>query len=632
MRPEKNNPVLKRVALTLLVALCSTSFILVFSGLIPKWGCWYSVDHYYRMQTEAFLKGHLALSNDPRDLDQDLCWSEGGVHQVWGLAIPAWRLPFEAVAKWQGYSAFPDRLALVILIALLGYLVPASFAVWVPRQGSGEFSSLLKGYGIVLLLLLFPPFLSLLSGVVGIYKEVLAYAYLYGLLLVCSLAWLTRRPDWVRYWVACALAGIGGMLRPTFLSYSVAALIMATAIMWHSFHQQTGGEPAEGKLRRGARWKLATGVGLFMVGMATLWWTNVVRFGDGLEFGHQLNLQGGQLLRSVYVTRFPPPFHNESLWRAARELFGALFLARDFNSDWYAPHIFPGQSPILRWREFSFTTYDLSVLFLVGSGWVAGICAGLRWWRKRLQLSLTLDVVLTGWSFLAALVLALFYLKSPVIASRYMMDFSPAFAVAIVVAWSWFSETVHQKLSGSRGRSTHVGLFVLLIAWLMVQIAFSRTAAQTTSLNWEKVVLEKEKRKVLQAEVSNLPSRYQLGDEMSHWGIPFNGAGWDQPGGNVDVCVILFVDSPEFLELTLMPAAGAQVGRTEVENIQAKVGLEFLKLETIEHDGEFWRVRFSAPSNKRYQAGLQPVFIATVPKTRLAEVANCWRLAKVSWH
>ena len=91
------------------------------TGLIPKWGKWYSVNMAYRRQTEALLSGALALDSDPRKLGYDMAWAEGGVQQVWGLGVPSWRLPFELVAKLSGHDGFPDRLALAAAMALLIY-------------------------------------------------------------------------------------------------------------------------------------------------------------------------------------------------------------------------------------------------------------------------------------------------------------------------------------------------------------------------------------------------------------------------------------------------------------------------------------------------------------------------------
>jgi hypothetical protein len=92
--------------------------LLFFCGIVPSFGKWYSASPYYREQVGGLLHGDLALSHNPADLRMDLCWSEKGVQQVWGLGIPLWELPFDAVARAFGYSTFPERLALGCFLAL----------------------------------------------------------------------------------------------------------------------------------------------------------------------------------------------------------------------------------------------------------------------------------------------------------------------------------------------------------------------------------------------------------------------------------------------------------------------------------------------------------------------------------
>src|SRR5215472_3065324 len=83
-----------------LVVLCGT-------GLIPNFEAQYSNSLPYRWQTEALLHGRLALSEEVSRLDWDHAYGRSGdVQQIWGLAVPIWRLPFEALAKLAGLSAF----------------------------------------------------------------------------------------------------------------------------------------------------------------------------------------------------------------------------------------------------------------------------------------------------------------------------------------------------------------------------------------------------------------------------------------------------------------------------------------------------------------------------------------------
>jgi hypothetical protein len=89
---------------------------------------------------------------------------------------------------------------------------------------------------------------------------------------------------------------------------------------------------------------------------ALLWWTNLQRFGDGFEFGHQLNVQ--HLSGAMYATRFDSPFAAEPMGGAARDLFGAVFRVREVNgTDFYREGFIAGQSDTLRWRHFYFRTY-----------------------------------------------------------------------------------------------------------------------------------------------------------------------------------------------------------------------------------------------------------------------------------
>src|ERR1700704_4190932 len=94
------------------LAAVYAALLLVFCRVIPSWEIWYSESPYYREQIIAFLHGDLALSHNPVDLKMDLCWSEKGVQQVWGLGIPLLELPFNVLARAFGYSFFPDRIVL----------------------------------------------------------------------------------------------------------------------------------------------------------------------------------------------------------------------------------------------------------------------------------------------------------------------------------------------------------------------------------------------------------------------------------------------------------------------------------------------------------------------------------------
>src|SRR6266480_2873097 len=139
--------------------------VLVGTGLVQEWGRWYSANPAYRRQTEALLKGSLALEADPRGLVWDMVWANGGVQQVWGLGAPCWRLPFEFLARIFRQPAFPDRLTFGVAIALLAYAVSRVFLTRPACNDSYQWFCDLRRYpeevAALFVLLLFPPFLTI---------------------------------------------------------------------------------------------------------------------------------------------------------------------------------------------------------------------------------------------------------------------------------------------------------------------------------------------------------------------------------------------------------------------------------------------------------------------------------------
>jgi hypothetical protein len=104
-------------------ALVYGAGLLIATGLVMQWGEWYTQWEAYRAQSSALQTGQLALSHDVGRLMHNHTWSEGGVHQVWGLGVPLWRLPWDLLAQAFGHEAFPDRLAFGLFAALVAWLV-----------------------------------------------------------------------------------------------------------------------------------------------------------------------------------------------------------------------------------------------------------------------------------------------------------------------------------------------------------------------------------------------------------------------------------------------------------------------------------------------------------------------------
>ncbi|WP_423430737.1 glycosyltransferase family 2 protein [Limisphaera sp. 4302-co] len=713
-------------------------------GLVSGWGRWYSASPYYRQQAAAFLRGDLALSRDPADLSHDLCWSEGGVHQVWGLGVPLWRLPFELGARVAGFETFPDMLALAVALALTAWWVfttleelgrhlrsvPTSQVEGstIPmRAGAGEperprtgtdgrhgvqgpHAPGVKGHGAIWILmgtsaavlLLFPPWLNLLTTRFLVWEEAVAYEYLAGIGMIAALIRVVVRPGAGRFALLGSLAGLGMLVRPTLVFHGAAALLAAMAGLW--LCRRTGGEGPDTGSTAAALTParsvclLGPGVGIYLLCGALLYMTNLLRFGGGFEFGHKLNLQ--VMMGSVYVTRFDHPFASVSPAEAAAELCGLLFCKKRFNGwFWYEPNLFAGQSDTPRWREVASTTYDFFYLALILAGWAAGLFAAVGLTRRdpasppgarspdpphtlsddrgqpgsaaegpavpeterpgpaalsshvpvraneagtgpghritfeeappgaNREVWRRVPIVLGVYSFFGTAALSLFYLRNCVIATRYMLDYMPAFAAAILAAW-WGWIYLLQRWRKTQ-TALHLSAATILV-WLGIDFMKSTHAyGDPQVLTWSECVTAMQRQK---AEKVKLPLAgvYESPDEPAQTGLSHNGAGWN-PDGTVLPTVILFVHSPLFIELELAPFEWARI-EPDPSQLRAKIGLEFLKLEKVEPTAEGWRVRFAGPRQKRYQEGLQPLFLAMVPREFVAETRDLpWRLLRVRW-
>ena len=404
------------------IAFAIAALFLLSTGLVEDWGYWYSKSVPYRLQTEAMLSGRIALAPSPSGVEHDMIWANGGVQQPWGLGVPVWRLPFEVMAKLFGQPAFPDRLAFGVALACVLYavfrvLVLGSEQESLQKQNSG-LRRFLTGILALLLLVFFPPFLTLCRFRFNVYEEAVAYAYLVGTLLFVATLHFIRKPKISTCAILSLSAGLVPFVRPTLLFYGIATMltiwIHTCRIGWN-------------------RQKSWLGLVLFACGGGLLFLANYERFDSGFEFGHHLNLNRIDPFR--FAMRFDHPFQTEPLISAAKELFSCLFFSTDqFNGyDWYRAAFFPGQSTTLRWREIYFTTFGLGCLVMLLVTWGAFLS---HQWRSRSSVRhpkcFSSIEVMAFWSLVAAALLTVFYLRCPCIASRYMVDFAPAFAVGIL--------------------------------------------------------------------------------------------------------------------------------------------------------------------------------------------------------
>jgi hypothetical protein len=600
-----------KLGLLLAASLLALNFLLA-TGLIGSGGeCYSGATLAYRRQTDAFLRGSIALDADPRGLSWDLVWANG-VQQPWGMGVPAWRLPFEMLAKVLGFAAFPDRVALGIAFALVTYVLMRVF--WTPRGTVVRFSDLQENPGALLaplLLVLFPPFLTLCRAPFMVYGEAQAYSYLVGLLVISGLILFVRSASIRSYLCLSFFSGAIAFVRPTLVFCGAAALIVA---FFHTRHQ---------------KWQLRSsfaGIGLFCLALGCLYLSNRQRFGSGWEFGHSLNLNDVDTMR--FASRFDHPFRTEPLWPASRELLSTLFLLGDtFNTlNRHRPGMFCGQSPTFRWREFYFETYDLTYFALAATAWI-----WLAWgiWRRR---RLSFDAAkadeltaLSAWSLLSAVALFGFYLRWPFTSSRYMIDFAPAIAAAIWVTLSLISNSIPRRKLVARG------FIAVVTLWWGVQVVGAKTDLEA---RYPQPIAYADLMSVMrepQTPTPPLPNGYKLGMDIHRYGLFLNGAGWNMTSGETMMSVTLFVDDAKFLAIDVAPVGDDPYEGEAYDCIQAKVGLETLELKTSQDTPEGRRLVFRGPQTESYQSGVQVAFLGMTAPQDISDGRSRFRLLNVRW-
>ncbi|MBL0220205.1 MAG: hypothetical protein IPQ07_40835 [Myxococcales bacterium] len=572
----------------------------------------YSANGAYRAQVDAFLDGRLALSRSADALAHDLAWTPSGVQQVWGLGVPLWQTPFELAARLIGQDPFPDRVALLVWLTLGWFVLLRAFR----RPGEPWW----VGGGAVLITALLPAFVTMVRGRMGVYEEAAVYAYTAALILLGGLVAFARAPSRTRFLVLLAAAGLTGLVRPTVWFYGLGTAVLATAIYLR----------AEG---RRVLPTVALGLALFVAGGAALYATNAARFGAGSEFGHKQNLEA--LPGNVVATRFSYPFERTGWIEASVELAGSVFGRPEQagKKGFYAKDLHAGQSDVVRWREYYFTTFSWAYLPLL----LAGLVLGALGWRRRQSETASDDARggdtdrwLGAWAVIGALPLAVFYLHSPSISSRYELDLAPGIAALLVIAW-------HGGVRWMIARKRGVIAPALLLALWILALVTSKTRGRVAG-----DLVDRETAAAARANLSRvvprtheLPASYDLADpKLESWldadGKPpelyLNGSGWDRTTGRVAPAIHLFMTDPELVEVEVETPTGAQVEWST--KVRVAIGLTHLTLAGVEPTPRGARLRFELPAPL---PGLQVAFLAFGPDTELDLPQSNLVLRRVRW-
>ena len=618
-----------QIVLALIISLFYTFVTLFFTGWIQIYGHWFSPYLAYRFQTDALLQGQLKLSDNVLHLDHDLTWSMQGVHQVWGLGIPLWRLPFEILAFIFGFDAFPDRISFGLFLFFTAFLIVKLFVLKIFLK----FENTHIIYFALTLSLLFPPFISLMKTRGGIWEEAIAYQYLYSLLLLVILFRIYERPAVIKYIVLCAVSGIGGLIRPTALFYGFSSVIIASFFLFKGSNRQ---------LLSQKKIIICFIIGIFtyLIGLALLLATNYIRFGSSTEFGHSLNLQS--LTGSMYSTKFDCPYQSESFINSAIELFGLLFLANErYNGDnWYQNNIFDGQSTTSRFREIYFRTYDLSYFLLLIVN--ISIFLYLKFKSPKPKLAKCLQdkcyfnevqryQIVTIWSTLSAIPLLYFYMNTPVISSRYMLDFAPAFAVMAISAWLLL-------INLSQNLVVKTIAFISFFIWFGTQFLLIESNYGPPSGMRYKSMYYLKRSFQHKSQINSIDQLKNIDAKVGNNNIPFNLTGWNLGVNNVNdtssilgsvsSIVIVFMKDIEFIELKIAPLNNLDI-TPSINHIRIKVGLEQLALHNYVETPDGYTVLFKKPTNQKWCEGIQVVFISFVSNIYYSENHAPWILESI---
>jgi hypothetical protein len=603
-------------------------FLNLITGFISVPKEWYSYSLYLRQQTDAFFKGHIALDSSPYSLNWDFVWDHG-TQQVSGLGVPAFRFAFEALARMFGYRSFPDRVTFLIACMLCFWFLIRTFTDGHGGNGTDPAADGWKRIRIfwVLGLLIFaPPFVTLVSTRFEVYEEVVAYGYLYSLVLFAGFLRTVRHPTTSKLLALSLWAGLGVWIRPPLLFYGVVTVGLASIIAWRA------------QIRRGAAYSFL----LFGICGALLGFSNKSRFGGFAEFGHSLNVT--DLNHNTYALKFDYPFRTEPLFSAARDEMATLFFVHELNGhDYYRKGIMWGQSSSYRWHEMYFSTFDAGYLclFLISALlwfwnfkriqmiWNANFTTRQRSIResgaKRLEAAQTLLAV--PWALFSFGCLFLFYLRSPSLASRYNVDFLPSVMVCIsALVWNGFELDL---LRGRREAFFGVGTTLF---WLALCILTAEIAPRYTKRNsLDKNQLDSKMHKPFVIGQPEDLHSYQIGDTNAAVGIPFNCDGWNLENGRVKPVVTVFASNPNCIVISVFGPQGKRLDADDLAPIRAKIGLEYLTRESVEIHSNTATISFARPRNPRYQTGLQVCFLAFIHPKDLGRQEPMLNLANVAF-
>jgi hypothetical protein len=462
------------------------------------------------------------------------------------------------------------------------------------------------------LLIAFPPVITLSRGVFNVYEEAAVYGYYCAIALIASTIIFARRPTLAGYLALSLFAGLAAFVRPTIGAYGLATLVVT------------------GLITRQARWswsKSLAGPALFGIGCALLYWSNLVRFGSGVEFGHQLTCTSLDLM---YRLRFRTAANDIDFWSAAKELLGYLFFAkRPDGSEFYLANLISWESPAPRWRNFYQTTFDWTYLAAILAIWFWVAWNRIAPQNQSRTCTNSELTVTAAWAVLSVAALTTFYLQYVAMSSRYLVDFAPAIGASIFGGISACEVALARRRPAAS--LTRICALAILLGWWAYELgAGENMTSPSPPLTRDEALAQMPDGF---PKVRIMPESYAADRSPAEvTGIPNNGAGWTHPNGEASEIVVLYVEDPDELRLEVAPGEDANPTDEQYAAIRAKVGLEILTLNSVERTEHGRILTFSAPKREAYHHGIQVVYLAFLSPDEFLDGVSPFRMLRVEWH
>ncbi len=604
----------KKLALLLgccVLILGFSFFIFRLSGLFSSFDRLYSASPYYRLQTNALIAGTFSIIHSPSYLGFDLVWRGDQTQQVWGLAVPLIRLPFDLL-----FGSFPDRVVLFVWIVFTSIVCFFTFFKLfqnVFKESSFVWNALLSLL-VSFCVLSLPAFFGLFHSYFNVYEEAVAYSCFASLLFLYPLLFPPAKKASAFVWAF--LVGVSALFRPTLMLYA------GTVFLLTFFSVQK-------------RLKYILLVG-FVVGVILVSGLNQIRFGSPFEFGHGTNI-GPDVLNN-YQLKFDYQFKEASFTQASRELLGGLFFTNPKQKRaFFGSGQITGEAPFSRWRDMYFFTFSkpylLSLVVIFGVFLVSLIFL-LKKYIHALSYSALLKKLVDAvgripapllrglvFSSISFCLVFLFYLYSPSLASRYVVDFAPAIVCLIL-------------FSGITG--VYLSRRFWILGFLLTLFLFSNGMSLHHILSFQKTRPNNITKKEVLSKISLLSQtdwkmtrvkEYEFKSDkvnpVSFDKKPYNGLGFFS-NGFFKSSAMFYIEDTKQVSLWFTGACSSTLSILEM-----KVDTAYVKPFLSSDDSGSIQASFKIP--EQFHTKLWPVFLRLLPTEQFRETSRkCW-VTKIMW-